>query len=140
MKVCLVIATYTGSSCDTAIDLSNVTSPYIGNTSLSTNFLTSQPSCTTSTAPELVFKHLVPSGYNITLQQTYNGYDSAIDLRYGGTCPGTTAVTCQDDEDLDQVFWVNTLGYDEWVYYVQSGYGSEAGQFALTWNVTVAGM
>ena len=74
------------------------------------------------------------------MQQTYNDYNSTIEMRYGGSCPGTTVVTCKDDEDLDQVFWVNTLGYDEWVYYVQSGYGSEAGQFALTWNVTVAGM
>ena len=127
-----------GGSCATAIDLSTVTSPYTGNTSSSTNFLAS--GCSSHPAPDLVFKHLVPSGYTITLQQTSNFYDSFSELHYGGSCPGTTVVECQDHPDLTPLSWTNTLGYIEWVYYVQSGYGGESGSFTLNWTVMATGM
>jgi hypothetical protein len=119
------------------MDLPGMISPYTGDTTDSSNFLTI--SCSSGTASDLVFTYLLASGYTINLQQTYNNYDSYHELRYGGDCPGETSVVCVDDPDYTAVSWTNELATAQRVYYVQSGFGSSAGQFTLTWSIK-AGM
>ena len=110
-----------------------MSSPYSGTTVGASNFFA--PSCVSSTSPELVFTINVPPYAQITFQQTANDYDSAHELRWGGSCPGTTYVSCVDDPDETSVSWTNTYSSTQAVYYIQSGYGSsgQSGTFTLAW-------
>jgi hypothetical protein len=127
----------TGQACSSAIDLSTIASPYTGSTVSSTNFLTGTNSCLSHAAPDLVFTYFLPPGGRISLEQTSNTYDSYHELRYGESCPGSNVIQCIDDDDYTAVNWTNTESTVQQIFYVQSGYSSEAGEFTLTWDVTL---
>ena len=119
--------------CTSPIDLSSISSPY---TSTTVGAADSDP---TNSAPDLIFTYWLQPGYNITLQQTSNDYDSYHILRYGGSCPGNTTVESVDDPDYTPVSWSNTLGTPQQVYYTQSGYANQSGGFTLSWSVISTG-
>ena len=108
-----------------------MSSPYSGTTLGASNFYVYYGSST----PDLAFTINVPPYAQITFQQTTNDYDSAHELRWGGSCPGTTYVSCVDDPDETSVSWTNTYSSTQAVYYIQSGYGSsgQSGTFTLAW-------
>ena len=124
-----------GQACSSAIDLSTISSPYTGSTVSSTNFLTGTYSCAAHPAPDLVFTYFLPPGGTISLQQTWNDYDSYHELRYGESCPGSNVIQCIDDSDSTAVTWTNTESTVQQIFYVQSGSSAGEGIFTLTWNV-----
>ena len=116
-------------SCASPIDLSSISSPYTFSTIGAAN------SDTSTTASDMIFTYLLQPGYTITIQQTYNDYDSYHYLHYGGSCPGDTYVSGYDN-DFTVVTWSNTLNASVPVYYIQSGYSSyDSGSFTLSWTV-----
>jgi len=78
----------------------------------------------------------VPNSATIDIGQTTNGYDSRHTLRYGGSCPGSTQISCIDDSDTTRINWTNNTGSTQRVWYTQAGYSSNQGTFTLTWNLT----
>lgn len=53
------------------------------------------------------------------MRQTFNTYDSVVELRIGGSCPGTDVAYCQDDPDVDEISVTNTFSEAQLVYYLQ---------------------
>ncbi len=85
--------------------------------------------------PDVFFYYPVPNNYQIVLAQQGYYYDGVTILRWGGSCPGTTQLYCEDGEPYTYT-WVNTTGSTQYVYYIRDGWGSACGQFNFTWNVT----
>lgn len=74
------------------------------------------------------------------MYQIDNNYDSVHELRYGGACPGEVLVRCIDDPDIrSPVSWTNNMGDEQQVFYVQSGFSDDQGDFTISWNFTLKG-
>ncbi|AWI26960.1 T9SS type A sorting domain-containing protein [Flavobacterium pallidum] len=125
-------------TCDTAIDLATLTSPYDGDTSTNTddNLISCRNDGTayTNTSPDQYFYIMVPSGSTLNIRQSANDYDSTVVLFYGD-CTNRTEIKCFDDDDLQPVTWANDTGSDQTVYWIQDGYGSDSGSFTLEWSI-----
>ncbi|MXN92457.1 T9SS sorting signal type C domain-containing protein [Flavobacterium sp. Sd200] len=123
-----------GDTCDSAIDLATLTSPYTYSTVGASND-TNLP-CNTNTAPDLFYYIEVPNGYTLTIGQTTNNYDSTNYIGYGGACPGETSIACWDDVDEQTHSWENLTGSTQIVHWVQDGFGtSTGGSFTLEWTL-----
>ena len=120
-------------SCGDPIDLGEIPSwPYSSTTIGAPYTATVVPG--SNGAPSLVFTYLLQPGYTITLRQDTNNYDSRHALRYGGSCPGSTAaVEVVDDPDEKPVMWTNRGGAAVPVFYIQSGHSGNSGAFTLSW-------
>jgi len=125
---------YAGDNCETAINLGAQPSPYIHTTEGALNDYTS--ACASgNNAPDLYYYIDVPNGYKVTIEQASNEYDSTHYMGYGGACPGTTQLSCGDDE-FTTTTWENLSGNTVRVYWVQDGFsGSAGGTFTLNWSL-----
>lgn len=134
----VTFTTIEGNTCEFAIDLGTLTSPYMGTTAGATNNF-SGPCSGGNTSPELFFTIDVPAGATLVIGQTENGYDSETYLGYGGACPGTTQIACYDDPDIQNTTWLNNTGETQTLYWVQDGYfnNTNFGTFTLAWSVTI---
>lgn len=125
------------TTCATAIDLTNETSPLSSTTVGSTN--TNLFVCNGSgqqvanTHADVYYSIVVPDGSMLTIGQTLNDYDSANVVFYGD-CDNRTSIDCFDDSDYKQVQWVNSTGSDQTVYWIQDGWSGN-GPFTLAWSV-----
>ena len=119
-------------TCETAIDLGQLTSPIVGSTFGATD--DSSPSCGANTSPDIYYSIVVPSGSTLTINQPNNQYDSRNYVFYGD-CDNQNQIACFDDPDAQITVWENTTGEDQTVYWVQDGYGSNSGTFTLAWSV-----
>ncbi|MXN89873.1 T9SS sorting signal type C domain-containing protein [Flavobacterium sp. Sd200] len=123
-----------GDTCETAINLETLTSPYSSSTVGATHNFTN--GCTfENTAADLFYYIVVPHGYTLTIGQTTNDYDSTNYIGYGSTCPGETEIACWDDSDEQTFIWENTTGSTQTVYWVQDGYNIGEGNFTLEWDL-----
>jgi len=121
-----------GDTCASAIDLATQTSPYSYSTVGAGNDFTS--SCNTwGTAPDLYYSIVVPNGYTLSIGLT-TGYD-AVHTIFFGSCDDNDLIICTDN-DTETTTWENTYGSSKTVYWVQDGYGTNAGTFTLTWTLT----
>ncbi|AWA31169.1 hypothetical protein HYN48_14295 [Flavobacterium magnum] len=125
-------------TCDTAVDLATLTSPYDGDTSTSAddNLIScfNDGTANTNNSPDQYFYILVPAGSTLTIGQSANEYDSTVVVFYGD-CTNPTEIRCFDDDDLQTVVWANDTGSDQTVYWVQDGYSFSSGAFTLEWSV-----
>jgi len=121
-------------NCNGIANLDDYTSPVTSSTEFAQADYTA--SCITSASKDVIFQITVPAGKQLTIGQSTNDYDSKVYVGYGGSCPGETEIDCFDDPDTQEVTWVNDTGSDQVVYWLQSGYGSEAGEFTLEWEIT----
>ena len=126
---------FAGEACNIAVDLGTQTSPYSATTVGATNdFLTS---CSNGgTAPDLFYSIVVPNGYKLTIGQTENDYDSVHQVFYGSCETANQTLILCADEDLQSATWENTTGASKTVYYVQDGWGTNAGAFTIAWTLT----
>ncbi|MEO1261903.1 MAG: CARDB domain-containing protein [Bacteroidota bacterium] len=121
----------TGEGCANAIDLSALISPIDGTTVGFADDFTN--SCLVGSNDRIFFID-VPDGNTIIIGQQTNNYDSRNRVAYGGACPGQVEVECWDDPDSYYVFWLNTTGVSQRVWWIQEGYSSSsAGNFTLEW-------
>ncbi|AWI26959.1 T9SS type A sorting domain-containing protein [Flavobacterium pallidum] len=121
-----------GDFCNTAIDLSALSSPITGNTTGAVD--DSNPSCGENAAADLYYYILVPAGSTLTIGQTFNDYDSK-NYMFFGNCNSQTTLACFDDSDTQTITWSNDTGSDQTVYWVQDGYDTEQGSFELAWSL-----
>ncbi len=125
-------------NCLNALNLGTQTSPLPGTTVGRTNdFSIACGTASTNTAPDAIYYIDVPSGQTLNIRQSTNNYDSQHYVRFGGTCPGTTAIACIDDEGGQTAFvtWNNTTGSTQRVWWIQDGFGANSGTFTLEWTV-----
>jgi hypothetical protein len=77
----------------------------------------------------------------IRIGQTANTFDSKHTLRYGGTYPGDSLVSCEDDPDASVLSYTNTGTLVVAVYFVVDAFNSAVvGDFTLTWMIDTPGM
>lgn len=119
--------------CSTAMDLATMSSPFSSTTVGANNDFSD---CSMGSAADHIFYIDVPVGSTLDIGQTVNGYDSRHRIAYGGACPGTTELLCQDDPDVDTYSWQNCTGSTQRVYYIQSGFSSGEGTYTLAWTLT----
>ena len=123
----------TGTSCDDALNLAALTSPYTGTTVDGRNTL--RTSCG-GRGNEKVFYIDVMQGGRLTIGQTSNNYDSRHETRWGGACPGANRVRCTDDPDTRQHSWTNTGYSTQRVFFTIDAYSTGSGSFTLAWTCT----
>ena len=110
-------------------NLASMSSPYTGTTSSRSDHL----KVCGNGKDEIFFIDVAP-GWNLTIGQTENNFDSKHTLRWGGSCPGANVVSCVDDPDTTQLSWTNPRGSTERAYFVVDGYGTNShGTFKLAW-------
>jgi len=124
-----------GDTCATAIDLATQVSPY-SSTTVGANNDYMPPCATNSTAPDIFYKIEVGNGYTLTINQTQNVYDSYQSIFYGNCeVSSRTSLVCTDN-NTGGTTWENLTGSSQTVYFVQDGWGSNAGVFTLEWTLT----
>jgi hypothetical protein len=118
------------------VDLNGMSSPYSGTTVGASHFF--DLSCYSRAweqAPELILSIDVPVSSQITFQETAN-YASVLELRWGGSCPGETYISCVNGYYNTPSRWRNTQSTAQPVYYIQSGYAGQSGAFTLEWWIS----
>jgi len=121
-----------GDTCETAVSLDNVTTPYTFSTEGAANDYT--PSCATfGTAPDLFYSVTVPNGYTLTMGLEDSDYSAATSMFYGN-CTTRTDIGCLDYSD-ENTTWENLTGSTQTVYWVQDGMYGDSGSFTLTWTL-----
>ena len=119
-------------TCDSAINLQDITSPFSGATTGARNDYNT--SCG-GNGPESIFFLDLDPGYKLTIGQTSNSYDSRHQLAYGGSCPGINTVNCIDDPDTEAISWENRFDTAERVYFMIDAYSSRNGSFTIWWEI-----
>ena len=120
-------------TCDSAVDLQSISSPFSGSTTSATNDYSTL--CGGSGRESIFYLDMQP-GETLTIGQTSNTFDSFHHLAYGGSCPGNTNIGCMDDSDTESVSWTNEFQTVERVYFMIDAYGSGSGSFTVEWAIT----
>ena len=125
-------------NCVNALNLATQSSPLPGTTVGRVNdFSLVCGTATANTAPDAIYFMDVPSGAQFNIRQQANNYNSQHYVRYGGACPGTTAIACVNDDagEIGWVNWTNATGTAQRVWWVQDGFGTGTGTFTLEWQL-----
>ena len=118
-------------TCDSAVDLRSISSPFYGSTRSARN---DYSTCSGSGRERIFYLDMQP-GEALTIGQTYNTFDSVHQLAYGGPCPGNTNIACRDDPDTERFSWTNEFQTVERVYFMIDGYSTTSrGSFILEWT------
>lgn len=120
------------NDCSNAINLNQIESPYLGNTTLYSNDF--EEDCL-SDAPDQFFYVDVPADKALSIGLIGSSYDSQHRLAYGNNCPGAVSIICQDDPDIQTHNWFNSTGSTQRVWWVQDGFSGSSGSFVLAWNI-----
>ena len=87
------------------------------------------------TGPEQVFVATVPPNEKLLIK-AINGFDTVVDLRVGGSCPGLTQEVCVDDHDHTPFLYTNEGDSPQTVYFIVSGYYYTSGNFTVEWDIS----
>ena len=90
---------------------------------------------TCGTGPEQVFVATVQEGEKFMIRVLANDFDSVVDLRVGGSCPGEQLV-CVDDDDDTPFLYTNDGASNQTVYFIVSGFEYDAGAFTIEWDIS----
>ncbi|MFP9117769.1 hypothetical protein ACLI08_08280, partial [Flavobacterium sp. RNTU_13] len=125
-----------GDTCDTAINLATLTSPY--SSTITGAYNNNFPIDCTLDGPDLVYYIDVLHGQTLVIGLTARGgFDAHNYMAYGNSCPGTTIISCYDDPDIHTTTWTNSTGSTQRVYWIQEAFSAtSAGDFTLTWSLT----
>jgi len=125
------------TSCDRALNLALLTSPYSSSTIASSNDYAT--SCG-GRGREVIFFAFLQPGETISIRQIGNSFDSRHELRYGTeACPGTTSIACRDDPDTQLETWTNDQGGVTKVWFMIDAYQTQSGRFTIEWNIGSGG-
>jgi len=118
-----------GGTCGTAINLASYYYPGILGawSSDKTNFLTSCGS-----GYDAVFYYSLAAGATIAFDPPSTYYHNTHEIRYGGSCPGTSQSACAYASS--RVSYRNTGSTSVDVYYIQSGFSSTDSALNVVWT------
>lgn len=99
------------------------------------------PHCGGANAPDVVYNYTPSSCQAITASLCGSGYDTRIDVRAGGNCPGAVLIACDDDYGCATgnglQSQVDFFGYAGVTYYIiVNGFSTSSGPFALNVSAT----
>jgi subtilisin family serine protease len=104
-----------------------------GNTRCATN---SVLNCSGTAAPDVIYALTLPECETVIATLCGSGYDTRIDVRANGACPGETVVACNDDSLCggswslqSTVMFQAMMETTYWI--IVSGYNGESGPYAL---------
>ncbi|HEY3295637.1 MAG TPA: hypothetical protein VGL38_09360 [bacterium] len=107
--------------------------------------LTTGSFCYTTTSGDVVYNYTPPTCQSLTATLCGSGYDTELNVRAGGGCPGAVSIACDDDYVCSAGHTLQSQvtfdGYAGVTYYVIiSGYqGAEGGYvFSLNYNGPMA--
>jgi len=120
-----------GDTCETAINLTPLTSPYTSTTVGAANDY-SAVCAGNAYAPDMVYYLEVPNGYTLVTQLVTSDYNSNYSIFYGD-CVNQSPIQCLQSGGFP-VSWQNRTGSDQNVYWVQDGGGTDAGEFTISWD------
>jgi hypothetical protein len=121
-----------GNTCESAIDLGSLTSPYTSSTEGADDNFT--PYCGQFAAPDLIYSIAVPNGYTFTGETIEASY-FAINALFQGTCGTRSLISCEESS-AGPLTWENLTGSTKTLYWVQDGSFNGAGDFTLSWTLT----
>lgn len=127
-----------GDDCTEAIDLNALSSPQTyytcGNAGSDI-----AGTCIPNASRSMIFTINVPAGQQLNIRKPSDDFNSSHSLRIGGTCPGTTQMTCSS-VDTDWSSYNNTSGVTQTAYYIVWGDAvSDCGVFNLEWHFSTPG-
>jgi Zn-dependent metalloprotease len=93
--------------------------------------------CIGVNSPEVLYTYTSPICQTVTVSLCGSGYDTAIEVRSGGSCPGSTLVACNDDYCGLQSQATFEASANQTYYFIVHGYLLAAGSFEI--NVTSGG-
>jgi hypothetical protein len=91
--------------------------------------------CISNTAPDVIYTYTTITNQRVMISLCGSGYDTALELRRDGACPGTTQVACNDDNGpacqglQSSIFAVLDSGVTYFI--IVDGWGSSAGSYTL---------
>jgi hypothetical protein len=88
--------------------------------------------CLANTAPDVIYSFTPTTTAAYAISLCGSGYDTALELRTGGACPGTTNVACNDDACGIQSHLVATLTAGTTYFIIVDGFASESGAYILS--------
>jgi hypothetical protein len=91
-------------------------------------------SCFGNTAPDVIYEYTTTAAASITASLCGSAYDTVLEVRTGGACPGTTQVGCNDDSSAcglqSQLTWTATASTT--YYIIVDGFSSGAYTLAVS--------
>ncbi len=116
-----------------------VTLPYsdAGNTYCSTN---DWPKCGVNSTRDVVYRYTSQSCQTLSASLCGSVFDTEIEVRRGGSCPGAVSVGCNDDFCGLQSFLQFPATEGEVYYFLVHGYGADAGGYLFQLSATPGGM
>lgn len=96
----------------------------------------SRPNCIGGNAPDVYYSYTSPSCQQVTTSLCGSGYDTRVEVRAGGACPGDFQIGCNDDFCGLQSQLTFDAAQGVTYYIIVNGWITHAGPFVL--NVTGA--
>jgi subtilisin family serine protease len=95
--------------------------------------------CVQGNAPEVVYTFNTPICREVTVSLCGSSYDTGLEVRTDGACPGATMVACEDDSYCNELPTATSVATfranaNQDYFFVVHGYSAEAGAYVL--NVT----
>lgn len=112
----------------------------LGNTACATNSM-EQCAYPGSLTPYNVYVYTAPACETVTVNLCSSVYDTQLEVRTGGTCPGTTRVACNDDntvcggDGLRSYLSFTALAAQTY-YVILGGYAGQTGAYSLWMHST----
>ncbi len=100
-----------------------------GQTTGQTNDFTS---CGANTAPDVIYSYTPIATQQFTISLCGSGYDTRLEVRSGGSCPGTTQNACNDDACGLQSLITITLTTGIQYFIIVDGFSSASGSYTLS--------
>ncbi|MCB1059382.1 MAG: M36 family metallopeptidase [Calditrichaeota bacterium] len=95
--------------------------------------------CVGTSSPEVVYTYTSPTCQTVTVSLCGSSYDTAIEVRSGGSCPGNTLVACNDDYcGLSSQVTFEAAANQTYYFFVHGYSTTSQGNYVL--NVTSGGL
>ncbi len=119
-----------GDDCSNPIDLSSISSPYIGSTINAADDYSEND----LSGSDLMFYYDLEPGTSICVEGTDSNFSLVLAMYVGGDCPGGTMI------DYGYYFnnrmcYTNNAGSIERVWIIVDSYGGPGGEFQLNWRL-----
>ena len=91
------------------------------------------------TPPDVIYEFTAPTTASYTISLCGSSYDTELEVRTGGTCPGASTVGCNDDYCGLQSQLTLDLTAGTQYFVIVAGYSSSCGNYVLNISSVVSG-
>ena len=119
-----------GDDCSNPIDLSSISSPYIGSTINAADDYSEND----LSGSDLMFYYDLEPGTSICVEGTDSNFSLVLAMYVGGDCPGGTMIDYGHYSN-NRMCYTNNAGSTERVWIIVDSYGGPGGEFQLNWRL-----